>query len=132
MTDSVIDEGCWAGTEEYASHWMIAWSSARHPRRHPAGEILVGPWPDKTGWSKGYSAVGWCNACFHGLSKVEQSQRLANLFVMLVLQDGLDPVKVHQAFWKIQAWRDLEAELPSQEAGYRFFLKDGTCSPHNP
>jgi hypothetical protein len=104
---------------------MIAWTPdeplfADDPTR---GEVKVGPWPDKTRWSKPYFfTVG---ACFLERHNMPIWQRVALMFTdfhQLVVSDGIDPTKAHAEFCKIAEYRavispDIEGADPDAVAG---------------
>lgn len=58
------------------NNWMIAWT----PEPDRGGPVVkVGPWPDRTGWSREYSCTsGCCYGHFSGLDEEEQAHRLLN------------------------------------------------------
>lgn len=70
---------------------MIAWN----PR---SSEVRIGPWPDRTGWSRGLRMTG--GACFQDVQEMDgetHRRYLLNLFHTLVIRDGVDPQAAHKA-----------------------------------
>lgn len=100
--------------------FMVAWTDET---------VEVGPWPDRTGWSRGKSTTGCCDAWFQEKTPAEKAQILVNVFLDLALGKGLSPTKIQQEFMKIDTWRDMKIDLPS---GRYVAHYDGNWSPHNP
>ena len=71
------------------------------------GEIEVGPWPDKTGWSKRLPSTDGC--CFSERRQFTLSQRLLMVFIdfhTTVVGAGIDPIKAHREFLKIDEFAE--------------------------
>jgi hypothetical protein len=69
-------------------------------------EIEVGPFPDRTGWTSRYGALG--GGCMPIVQELNPAERAAMLFVdfnRLVVGYGLDPQIVHREFLKIDEYR---------------------------
>lgn len=93
---------------------MIAWTPAGYEHSETRGRVEVGPWPDRTGWSRRYSAhVG---ACFSELHDMPEWERIAMLFIefnTLVVRDGIDPKEAHRAFLMIDEYRErISPDVP--------------------
>lgn len=112
--------------------FMVAWTpEGREFCGGPSGSILVGPWPDMTGWSEKYMlSTGYCDAGFEKKSTKQQTQILRNLFLNLVLGDGLYPQTVHDEFNKLKIWRDMRIVLPG--GSHVALSAGGSGSPHIP
>lgn len=88
---------------------MIAWQTAAsvcETRPAEAGAVMVGPHPDKTGWSKPYamtSGGAWLAA--KDFSAMRAAFQVMMDFNTLVVRDGMDPRKVHEAFLAIDEYR---------------------------
>ncbi|SDR63363.1 hypothetical protein SAMN05519103_08533 [Rhizobiales bacterium GAS113] len=82
-------------------------SDVGEPESHVrCGKIKVGPWPDKTGWSKGFSQT--VGACFMKVHRMPKWQQVAQLFLdfhTAVVRDGIDPQAAHEAFLAIDEYR---------------------------
>jgi hypothetical protein len=71
-----------------------------------AGEIVVGPHPDMTGWSDNYAYT--TGSCYVRRKKVPHWRQVALVltdFHAAVVRDGIDPRKAHQAFLAIDEFR---------------------------
>lgn len=82
------------------SEAMIAWNKN--------GEVEVGPWPDKTGWTKPYMLSG--GACEFQRRALTEDKRLQLMFIdfnTIVVRDGVDPQTAHNAFLAIDEYRAL-------------------------
>ena len=80
---------------------MICWNP-------DTDEIAVGPWPDQTGWSKQYLAsVGACEARLHDMDEAQQGRTLFIHFNTIVVGDNVGVQAAHQAFLKIDEYRQL-------------------------
>lgn len=109
---------------------MIAWTP-RHPWNRDSatyGQVKVGPWPDRSGWTRNYSRT--CGACFTATHGMAEWQRIAMLFVdfnTLVARDNIDPTEAHRAFLAIDEYRwlispDLKgATYPDEEEEGQLF-----------
>jgi hypothetical protein len=76
-------------SEEKMGHgiddWMVAWNPG-------SGEVDIGPWPDRTGWSDAYRmTTGCCCMDRHGMTTEGKALMLFIDFNMLVVRDGVDP-----------------------------------------
>jgi hypothetical protein len=114
--------------------WMIGWNhadAAKYSERIP-GKVCVGPWPDKTGWSREYgSTMGCCFTHWRELTRVEKMHHIVNGFLMLVLAERLDPAAVHREFWKIADYREIGMGFLGMDASV-MFTPSGLCNPCNP
>jgi len=89
---------------------MIAWNDSKHePVGHdmaPAGAIKVGPWPDRTNWSRPYdNTVGACMASVHEMTPELQALQLFLDFHTCVVMGGVDPQRAHDEFLQIDEYR---------------------------
>lgn len=101
---------------------MIAWTPASYQHSAMAGKILVGPWPDQTGWSDPYShTVG---ACFLANHKLRGNSMIARIFLdfhTAVVRDGIPFADAHREFLKIGEYRRaISPEIPGAEGGGDF------------
>lgn len=88
---------------------MIAWTPATkiwsdHPT---AGQIEVGVWPDKTGWSDRYAFT--TGSCWIGRRNWSFDEQVAQLFIdfhTCVVRDHIDPLIAHREFNKISEYRE--------------------------
>lgn len=82
---------------------MIAWN--------PRGEVLVVAWPDKARRAEHLRyTVG---ACFSATDKLSPDEVVAQVFIdfhTLVVRDGIDPLKAHAEFMKIDEYRERISE----------------------
>jgi hypothetical protein len=89
---------------------MIAWNPEEYPAgsNPSAGQIEVGQWPDKAGWSRRYRrTVGACFTETHEMSNAERERQMFLDFHTCVVRDGIDPQKAHKAFLVIDEYRML-------------------------
>lgn len=98
--------------------FMVAWTPASQKFSNSlSGGIAIGPWPDRVGWADRYLlSVGCCDAGFENLKPEQKAQELRNLFVRLVLEDGLNWQTVQEEFMKLEIWREMKT--------------DGLCGSH--
>ena len=90
---------------------MIAWTPETE-------RVRVGPHPDKTGWSSGYVMTsGACFLWWAGLSDEARLIALFSLFHRMILLDKIDPQIVHQAFLRIDEYREEIAPELRTRAG---------------
>ena len=84
-------------------NWMVAWI----PGEPEA--VKVGPWPDRTGWSRrlGQSAftAGCCEMARHDWPEDRKVLMLFLDFHTLVVRDGINPQAAHREFLKIDEYR---------------------------
>lgn len=74
------------------------------------GDVMVGPWPDRTDWSFDYELTGGaCYRHWHDMSPEMLALQIFIEFHTMVVRDGVDPQKAHNAFLKIEAYRKLIA-----------------------
>jgi hypothetical protein len=78
---------------------MLAWNPGTN-------EVEVGPWPDKTGWSKKYKmSSGACNLERH--SKPKEWKLMSFIDAMhVIIRDKVDPLAVHMAMLAVDEYRD--------------------------
>jgi hypothetical protein len=109
--------------------WMVAWNSATYRNGEPLpedwyayrdgtlGEVKVGPWPDRTGWSDAYAMTDGC--CMTWMHKASEDMQKAFIFIVfhtLTVGDGVDPRAAHREFLKIGAYRELiSPDIPGAE-----------------
>ena len=96
--------------ETDSGNWMVAWEPNYDlgpapwrvgPRAAP-GEIEVGEYPDRTGWSRRYRM--WVP--FNFPSEIDGPEMMVFLeFAKLVVHYGIDPAAAHREFLKIDAYR---------------------------
>jgi endonuclease YncB( thermonuclease family) len=91
---------------------MIAWNPN-------TDEVDVGPWPDRSGWSRRYRrTVGACFTELRDMSGEERERRLFIDFNTLVVRDGVPPAAAHKAFLKIDEYRSsISPDMPGAEGG---------------
>jgi hypothetical protein len=78
---------------------MIAWTPG-------TDRIAVGPWPDTSRWSDGYSmTVGACLAETHSMGLDAQRAMMMTDFNTCVVRDGIPPQAAHRAFLAIDEYR---------------------------
>ena len=120
--------------------WMVAWNPTYWPgtdsKGNPVvlGAIEVGPWPDRTGWSRAYTSTAGCCIFFVDWEEASQEQLMEELirgFFYLVLSEGIDPQAVHREFSKIEGYLDYAGNIGVGMGSYVFF-QDGRLSPYNP
>ena len=102
-----------------ASEAMIAWTPTSYRHSAMAGKMLVGPWPDRTGWSDPYShTVG---ACFHDNRTLRGNALIARLFLdfhTAVVRDGVPVDDAHREFLKIDEYcRAISPEISGAVGG---------------
>ena len=78
---------------------MIAWNPG-------TDEIVVGLWPDTTGWSDGYSfTAGACNLALHKMQPDGQRAMLMICFNTCVVRDCVPAQAAHRALLAIDDYR---------------------------
>ena len=100
---------------------MIAWNPG-------TDQIAVGPWPDKSGWSRGYRmTVGACLSEHRKSTPWEQRAQLFMDFHAIVVRDRCDPQAAHLALLAIDEYRLLIApDLPGADfAGELDAVREG-------
>jgi hypothetical protein len=105
--------------------WMVGWTPMRFT---PGAEVFgfpgaveVGPWPDKTGWSRRYPRTAGC--CESARRNWPLDLKIGQLFVdfhTLVVRDRIDPQHAHAEFLKIDEYMerispDLVVETDSDD-----------------
>ena len=69
------------------------------------GSVEVGPWPDETGWSRGYARrAGCCEEVRHGWPLDVKIGQLFVDFHTMVVRDRIDPQHAHAEFLKIDEY----------------------------
>jgi hypothetical protein len=87
---------------------MIAWNPG-------TDKIMVGPWPDDTGWSSDYRHTeGACTAILHDL---QPDRLLANLFILFNTVTVRDCVPSSAAHWAFLAIDEYRQSIPPDEFG---------------
>ena len=82
--------------------WMIGWTPPH---------MMVGPWPDRTGWSMAYTATtGFCNLDLHDYEDEDLALALTGQALFLV-SDGVPIKTVLREFAKIKVWREMKIKL---------------------
>ena len=87
---------------------MYAWN--------PKGEIVVGPHPDKTGWSNSFLySSGSCVLHTKKMTDIEKQHFILSDFVAIVIRDGVNPKAVHEAFLTIDEYRNaIPEDVPTK------------------
>ena len=83
----------------YLNKWMVAWNPGKPE------EVMVGPWPDKSGWSRPFLFTSGC--CYVERQKMQRSMQRTLMFIdfhTLVVRDGIDPKAAHKEFMKIDEY----------------------------
>lgn len=83
---------------------MFAWN-------RNSDQIKVGSWPDTTGWSNKFDLTA--GACEARVASMNDDQLRAYLFIQaihVIVGDKVDPISVHNAFCKIDEYRDCLAD----------------------
>lgn len=84
------------------SEAMVAWN--------PRGDIRVGPWPDRSGWSQGLRcSEGACRSSNRKASKRDRQLNVLAEFHTIVVRDGVDVQQAHREFCKISDYRSIIA-----------------------
>ena len=80
---------------------MICWNP-------DTDEIAVGPWPDKTDWSKRYlMSDGACEFRLHDMDEAQRGRMLFIHFNTIVARDQVGVEATHRAFLEIDEYRQL-------------------------
>jgi len=82
-----------------ATNGMLCWNRG--------GEVEVGPWPDKTEWSKKYKMSAL--ACYPHVKQMEFEQRKTLIFIeaiYLIVRDRCNPDSVHAALANLEEYQD--------------------------
>lgn len=91
--------------------WMVAWNPGE------PDSVLVGPWPDTTGWSNSRHFTDGC--CWTARQRWPLEQKVAQMFIdfhTMVVRDGISPSAAHREFLKIDEYRRRIAEdIPGAE-----------------
>jgi hypothetical protein len=78
---------------------MIAWNRN--------GGVELFPWPDTQRRSRKYQLTsGACNADVHDWNEVQRQHFVLSTAMGLIVNDGVDPVAVHKAFWGIEEYQN--------------------------
>jgi hypothetical protein len=86
-----------------------------------AGQVEVGPFPEKydNGWSERYERT-W-GACWHSWSDLPEVELIASVMVLfntLTVRDVLAPLVVHKAFLKMKEYREtISPDSPGDKPG---------------
>lgn len=88
---------------------MYAWTPATDTweKSQTAGQIMVGPHPDRSKWSKPFSFTG--GSCFLDLKTRPEIEQVMQIFIdfhTIVVRDGIDPNAAHREFLKIDEYRE--------------------------
>lgn len=90
-------------------NWMVAWNSG-------SGQVKVGPWPDRTGWSGHYEMTSGCCCIPHAMTAEGKALMLFIDFHKLVVGYGVDPMDAHREFLKIDEYRRrIAPDIPGAE-----------------
>ena len=96
-------------------------------------EMAVGPWPDKTDWSRRYDyTTGCCYALIENLPDEEIAERLRGEALHMISL-GVPLATVFQEFAKIRIWRDMTVKLTGGDY-VAFYDKKGylEMNPYHP
>lgn len=89
--------------------WMVAWDRG--------GDIKVGPWPDKIGWSDDYMFTSGC--CYLERRSAPNAWKVAMMFIdfhSIVVRDKVDSQVAHKEFCKIGEFcRRIARDLPEAQ-----------------
>lgn len=95
---------------------MIAWTprSEAEGHRSTVGQVKVGPWPDRTGWSDAFACHGGgAEVTEHLPSKARVTAMVLQDFHTLVCRDGMRPRVVHEALLAISEYRRaIDPDIP--------------------
>lgn len=95
---------------------MIAWTprSEAEGHRSTVGQVMVGPWPDRTGWSDAFACHGGgAEVTEHLPSKARVTTMVLRDFHTLVCRDGMRPRVVHEALLAISEYRRaIDPDIP--------------------
>jgi hypothetical protein len=103
-------------------NWMVAWNRILKGQGFSPpgawtkpGDVEVGPWPDRAGWSDRYLSTAGC--CFADRQDMTPDQKIGQIFIdfhTLVVGDGIDPQAAHREFLKIKDYRErISADIPA-------------------
>lgn len=82
-----------------ARNGMLCWNPG-------TDQVEVGPWPDKTGWSKKYRmSVLACELVVQELSFEARKRVVFTEAVHLIVKDGCDPAAVHKALMNLKEYQ---------------------------
>lgn len=102
---------------------MIAWTprSEAEGHRSTVGQVKVGPWPDRTGWSDAFACHGGgAEVTEHLPSKARVTAMVLQDFHTLVCRDGMRPRVVHEAFLAISEYRRaIDPDIPGARCSGR-------------
>ena len=102
----------WNGISYNGMDWMIAWRG---------DHMEVGPWPDRTGWSRKYDlTTGCCNFALHEQSESEIAASLVGQALYLI-SDGVPKETVFREFAKIRIWREMRIKLTTGGEPWAFY-----------
>lgn len=94
-----------------AKECMFAWNPN-------SSEVDAGPWPDRTGWSNKYRMTG--GATYSHVQSMSHKELVGYLFIEamhLIVRDNVHPIAVHNAFCKIDEYREgLTEDVPQPKA----------------
>lgn len=120
-----------------SNDWIIGYTTPipgdTRPKPKPTA-IEVGPWPDKTGWSRKYDlTTGCCYTAYRELPEEEQAQRLLNEAAHISFQ-GMPAEDVLEELSKIRIWREMGIKLIQGDAQHAFYEPRGYqfWNPYNP
>jgi len=91
-----------------ATAMMIAWTPADEDGRlaNTAGQVRIGPWPDRTGWSDAYRMTeGACQRHWHETGEDTLVLLVMLAFINVVVRDGVPVDRAHRAFLGIDEYR---------------------------
>ena len=112
------------------NNYMIAWDYVTLSGRKNEKAVEVGPWPDRTGWSRKYQATtGCCDLGFEGHDEAKEAQILVNAAASLIFY-GVPANEILEEFSKIKVWRDMDIQLPA--GTYHAFLPSKGYMTWNP
>ncbi len=89
---------------------MYGWNPVERmydPCNPKNGKVLIGPHPDKSGWSVPYDFTA--GACMLETKNLTGNDLVARIFIdfnTMVVRDGINPYDAHREFLKIDEYRE--------------------------
>lgn len=94
-------------------NWMVAWTRSDDVTVL-SGAVEVGPWPDRTGWSRPYRMkVGACFSDYREGTPLEKIVQMFMDFHTCVVRDRICAQAAHREFLKIDEYqRRISPDTP--------------------